>query len=108
MTRGTLRLEVLFGKVLRQFRMEHGLTQEELAGQCFTKSYISSLEHGRIRPSLEALFQLAENLGEPPSRLLAAVEAEIARQRPRGGSAPRHGSPEDPPPPPSSPTSPAP
>jgi len=46
------------------------MTQEELAGGQFTKSYISLIERGKINPSMRALNYIAEKLNKPVSLLL--------------------------------------
>ena len=53
------------GEVIRQVRRYRHLTQGELAGERFSKSYVSSVEHERIPPSAEALRFFAERLGQP-------------------------------------------
>jgi transcriptional regulator with XRE-family HTH domain len=54
-----------FGSVLRRLRTERALSQEELAGRIGMASHahLSRLESGRVQPSLEMLFRLAEALG---------------------------------------------
>lgn len=64
-----------FGPVLRQFRNERKLTQEELAEKAgVVTSSISMLESSPKFPNLEMLFVLAEALGVSPSELVAAME----------------------------------
>lgn len=46
------------------------MTQEELAGSQFTKSYISLIERGKINPSMKALNYISEKLNKPVSLLL--------------------------------------
>src|ERR1051326_714267 len=58
---GEFRLEVLAGR-LRAARLAAHLTQQELAGEHFSKSYISAIERGKMVPSLQALGYLAETL----------------------------------------------
>ncbi len=55
------------GKKLRAARKELALTQDQLAGTSFTKSFISQVEHGRAMPSLESLQLLAARLKKPLS-----------------------------------------
>jgi transcriptional regulator with XRE-family HTH domain len=50
------------GDRLRQARLRAGLTQGELGQGRFSKSYLSAVERGRIKPSLAALAELAETL----------------------------------------------
>ena len=47
---------------LRTLRAHVGLTQTELAGDRFSKEYISQIERGKTRPSRDALAYLAERL----------------------------------------------
>lgn len=58
------------GKKIRFLRKEQNMTQEELAGDQFTKSYISLIERGRINPSMKALNFIAQKLNKPVSLLL--------------------------------------
>jgi len=46
------------------------MTQQQLAGDRYTKAYISALENGLVRPSVAALEYLAPRLGTTPSVLL--------------------------------------
>src|SRR5688572_17077321 len=58
------------GQRLRQARLAAGLTQQQLAGERYTKAYISALETGIARPSMVALNYLSERLGLAPSHFL--------------------------------------
>lgn len=62
MTAETIDLRQL-GERIRRLRLERGLSQEEVARPAFTAPYISHLEHGKRRPSHEALTHIAERLG---------------------------------------------
>ena len=53
------------GESLRQMRRQQSLTQTELGGEHFSKSYISAVEREKIIPSYEALHFFAEQLGQP-------------------------------------------
>lgn len=53
------------GETLRQMRRQQSLTQSELGGEHFSKSYISAVERDKIVPSYEALHFFAEQLGQP-------------------------------------------
>lgn len=53
------------GEIIRQVRRLRNLTQQELAGERFSKSYVSAIEHNRIAPSAESLHYFAERLGQP-------------------------------------------
>jgi tetratricopeptide (TPR) repeat protein len=50
------------GERLRTLRANAGLTQTELAGDRFSKEYVSQIERGKTRPTLQTLEWLAERL----------------------------------------------
>ncbi len=58
------------GQRIRDARRRAGLTQQQLAGERYTKAYVSALETGVARPSMVALTYLAERLGLPASHFL--------------------------------------
>jgi tetratricopeptide (TPR) repeat protein len=58
------------GERIRGARRRAGLTQQQLAGDRYTKAYVSALETGIARPSMVALSFLSERLGLPPSHFL--------------------------------------
>lgn len=60
------------GLKIRQLRTSRGMTQAELAGQDFSKGFISLLETGRTRISLRAAHIFAGRLGVEVTDLLAA------------------------------------
>src|ERR671925_2254995 len=73
------------GERIRRARLGAGLTQQALAGDRYTKAYISALENGIARPSMAALDYLAPRLGTTASEILAdpsvawaRVEADLA------------------------------
>ena len=80
---GTLGL----GDRLRQLRVAAGLTQTELAGERFSKEYVSQIERGKTRPTGETVDWLAQRLGVDPGFLAngvsnderGRVEAALAR-----------------------------
>lgn len=52
------------GLRIRRYRLERKITQEELAFQINTSAaYISNIEHGKKKPSLQKLIEIAEALG---------------------------------------------
>ena len=51
------------GERLRQLRVAAGLTQSELAGERFSKEYVSQIERGKTRPTRETIEWLAVRLG---------------------------------------------
>src|SRR6187397_2162663 len=58
------------GTRIRAARLAAHLTQQQLAGDRYTKAYISALELGRAKPSMAALDYLAPRLGTTPDSLL--------------------------------------
>jgi tetratricopeptide (TPR) repeat protein len=62
------------GEIVRQVRLLRRLTQRELAGDRYSKSYVSAVEHGRIVPSAEALRLFAERLGQPDGNFVALLQ----------------------------------
>ena len=59
------------GARIRQARLQAGLTQQQLAGDRYTKAYVSALENGGSKPSMAALNYLASRLDVPATVLLA-------------------------------------
>lgn len=71
-------MRTLISQRIREARKAKGLSQEDLARGIVSRSYITALENGRIRPSAENLKMLAERLGKPlsyfmPDKLEEAV-----------------------------------
>lgn len=58
------------GQRIREARHRAGLTQQQLAGERYTKAYVSALENAVARPSMVALNYLAERLNLPASHFL--------------------------------------
>ena len=58
------------GGKIREARLRAGLTQQQLAGDRYTKAYISALETGIARPSMIALRHISERLGLPASHFI--------------------------------------
>jgi len=67
---------IQLGERLRTLRVAAGLTQSELAGGRFSKEYLSQIERGRTRPTVETLDWLAGRLGVDPEYLESGVSAE--------------------------------
>lgn len=58
------------GEKIRALRKKLKMTQQELAGNEFTKSFISQIEKNHARPSLRSLQIIADRLGKPVSYFL--------------------------------------
>src|SRR5215218_11510129 len=67
---------VRLGERLRQLRVAAGLTQSELAGDRFSKEYVSQIERGKTRPTAETVEWLAKRLDVDPSFLLSGVSTD--------------------------------
>jgi len=67
-------LSVRVGRRIRQARTRAGLTQQQVAGERYSKAYVSALENGLIKPSVTALDYLAGRLGTTPGWLMASDE----------------------------------
>jgi tetratricopeptide (TPR) repeat protein len=64
------------GERLRQLRVAAGLTQTDLAGDRFSKEYISQIERGKTRPTTETVDWLALRLGVDSGFLASGVSAD--------------------------------
>src|SRR5256714_9153065 len=64
------------GERLRQLRVASGLTQSELAGERFSKEYVSQIERGKTRPTQETIEWLAAQLGIDPGFLANGVSTD--------------------------------
>jgi len=67
------------GSRIKERRLAAGLTQAALAGDRYTKAYISALEHGLAKPSMAALNYLAPRLGTTSAALIANQDPVWAR-----------------------------
>src|SRR4051794_34806856 len=64
------------GERLRQLRVAAGLTQTDLAGDRFSKEYISQIERGKTRPTAETVEWLALRLGVGSGFLASGVSVD--------------------------------
>ena len=58
------------GQLLKQARLEAGLSQRQLCGEQITRNMLSQIENGSARPSMDTLRYLAGQLGKPISFFL--------------------------------------
>jgi tetratricopeptide (TPR) repeat protein len=63
------------GDRVRQLRINRGLTQTDLAGERFSKEYLSQIERGKTRPTAETVEWLAARLGVDRSFLETGVSS---------------------------------
>src|SRR5438552_16327792 len=75
-TRRTSPEGLRLGERLRQLRVAAGLTQSELAGERFSKEYVSQIERGKTRPTDETIGWLAGRLGVDTGFLANGVSSE--------------------------------
>jgi tetratricopeptide (TPR) repeat protein len=64
------------GERVRALRVAAGLTQTELAGERFSKEYISQIERGKTRPTATTVAWLAARLGVESVFLASGVSTE--------------------------------
>jgi transcriptional regulator with XRE-family HTH domain/Flp pilus assembly protein TadD len=74
------------GERLRHLRISAGFTQSELAGERFSKEYVSQIERGKTRPTPETIEWLASRLRVDASFLANGVSAD-QRDRVQAGLA---------------------
>src|SRR5919198_841201 len=74
--RFTVQTGLRLGERLRQLRVSAGLTQTELAGDHFSKEYVSQIERGKTRPTRETIEWLAARLGVDAGFLANGVSAD--------------------------------
>ena len=69
-----------FGRVLKDLRVERGMSQETLGfASGFHRTYISQLERGQKSPSLQTLFDLARALNVRPTDLIRHIQSSAIR-----------------------------
>src|SRR6266699_6379673 len=64
------------GERLRQLRVAASMTQTDLAGDRFSKEYVSQIERGKTRPTRETIDWLAAKLGVDANFLEKGVSAD--------------------------------
>lgn len=69
------------GERIRAARITLKMTQDELARDTFSKSYVSAVELGKIQPSIKALRILARRLNLPASHFLENIEPDPETQK---------------------------
>jgi transcriptional regulator with XRE-family HTH domain len=65
----------MVGKLLRQARLQRGLTQERVAAKAkLSREYVSMVECGRGEPSVAVLLRLCRAIGVKASEIVAHLE----------------------------------
>lgn len=73
---------LIFGEILRRYRTEKNVSQEELAFQAdVDRTFISRLERGIRQPTLTTQIGIAQALGVSAADLVKEAEQEYLRQR---------------------------
>lgn len=68
-------LSEAFGRAVRRQREAKGLSQEALAAQAgIHRTYVSSIERGKVRLGLDVAKKVADGLGVPLNELIAEAE----------------------------------
>jgi transcriptional regulator with XRE-family HTH domain len=76
----TRKVAIAFGRVLREVRLQKGLSQDRLASLCdFDRTYPSLLERGLRSPTLAMIFRLSQALDINPSLLVTRTQDELRR-----------------------------
>ena len=71
-----------FGRVLRELRINAGLTQEQLGLEAdLRRTFVSLLELGQQQPTLSTILKLAEALKCPAHEIIAKVESDLHSQK---------------------------
>ena len=64
-------LTIQFGQLVRKYRKEKNMSQEQLALLCnMDRSYLGRIERGEVNPTLEKIYELAIALDMHPSSFL--------------------------------------
>lgn len=71
-------IEILFGQLIRRYREKLGLSQEGFADVAgIHRTYVSSIERGKVQVSIGIAHKLAVALGVPLSRIWQDLEKEL-------------------------------
>ncbi len=71
----------IFGEVLRRYRSEKNISQEELAFQAgVDRTFVSRLERGIRQPTITTLIGLGQALGVSAADLVRETEKEYLHQ----------------------------
>ena len=72
-------IEKIFGKTVRSYREKSGISQEDFADKAgIHRTYVSSIELGKVQVSIVIAQKLAIALGVPLSKIWKDVESQLA------------------------------
>ncbi|AEW55295.1 helix-turn-helix transcriptional regulator [Bacillus cereus group sp. RP29] len=75
-------IEQTFGTVLQEYRLNSKMSQEELAFNSeLDRTYISLLERGKRKPTINTVFALSKALKINPSQLIKELEEKLSNQK---------------------------
>lgn len=76
-------IEILFGRAVRRYREKLGLSQEAFADSAgIHRTYVSSIELGKVQVSIGIAQRLAATLGVPLSRIWRDLERDLGAPEP--------------------------
>lgn len=71
----------LFGEILRAYRLERQLSQEQLSERVdVIRPFISALENGTRQPSLAMILRLAKALDITPGKLIDPIAEKMEQK----------------------------
>ena len=74
-------ISLIFGKILQRFRLERGISQEELAHRAgVDRTFVSRLERGIRQPTITTLIGIGQALGVSAADLVRETEREFLKQ----------------------------
>ena len=83
------KIQELFGAEVRRLRERKGLSQEDFADEAgIHRTYVSSIELGKVQVSIGVAHKLATALGVPLSKVWKRIETQLAEGRPNQDRAP--------------------
>ncbi|MED4013786.1 helix-turn-helix transcriptional regulator [Priestia aryabhattai] len=74
-------IEQAFGIVIKKYRLERSISQEKLAfGADLDRTFISLLERGKRKPTINTLFAISKVLEIKPHKIVREVENLIHKK----------------------------
>lgn len=76
-----MNIEQAFGIVIKKYRLERSISQEKLAFESeLDRTYISLLERGRRKPTINTLFAISRVLNINPYQIVRDIENLLHNQ----------------------------
>lgn len=71
----------IVGRVIQQYRIKKGVSQEVLSSFAdIGRTHLSAIERGVRKPTLETLFRISTALEVDASEIVKAIEREIKKE----------------------------